>query len=100
MILVFYAFAREVGSFKRRAINPTPLAHEGLRGFHAMVGGKTFSVIGHGIGTRRAAETARRAFDLMPGAELVIGTGVAGALSSELKPGDLILADQNLREPR
>jgi adenosylhomocysteine nucleosidase len=30
----------------------------------------------------------------MPGAELVIGTGVVGALSGELKPGDLILADR------
>ena len=41
-------------------------------------------------------ETARRAFDLMPGAELVIGTGVVGALASGLKPGDLILADRIL----
>jgi len=30
----------------------------------------------------------------MPIAELVIGTGVVGALSRELKPGDLILADR------
>jgi nucleoside phosphorylase len=30
----------------------------------------------------------------MPGAELVIGTGVVGALSSELRPGDLILSDR------
>jgi nucleoside phosphorylase len=30
----------------------------------------------------------------MPGAELVIGTGVVGALWSELRPGDLILADR------
>lgn len=41
-------------------------------------------------------ETARRAFDLMPRAELVIGTGVVGALSNELRPGDLILADRIL----
>ena len=94
MILVFYAFAREVGAFKRRLSDATTLAREGLRGFRGHIGGKEFSVVGHGIGPKRATETARRAFDSMPGAELVIGTGVVGALSSELKPGDLILADR------
>ena len=57
--------------------------------------GKEFAVVGHGIGHRRAAQTARRAFDLIPGAELVIGTGVVGALSSGLKPGDLVLSDRS-----
>jgi adenosylhomocysteine nucleosidase len=94
LILVFYAFAREVGAFKRRVSNPTTLGHESLRGFRGNVGGKTFSVVGHGIGRKRAAEIARRTFDSMPGAELVIGTGVVGALSSELRLGDLILADR------
>jgi adenosylhomocysteine nucleosidase len=94
LIIVFYAFAREVGAFKRRAVNLTAPVHKDLRGFRAVVGGKEFSVIGHGIGQRRAMETARRAFDVMPGAELVIGTGVVGALASGLKPGDLILADR------
>jgi len=94
LILVFYAFAREVGAFKRRISDATTIAHEGLRGFRGHIGGKEFSVVGHGIGPKRAAETARRAFDSMPRAELVIGTGVVGALSSELKPGDLILADR------
>ena len=94
MILVFYAFAREVGAFKRRVIDRTTLVDDGLHGFRGHIGGKTFSVVGHGIGQRRATETARRAFDSIPGAELVIGTGVVGALSRELKPGDLILADR------
>lgn len=96
MIIVFYAFAREVAAFKRRVLNPTSPIHKDLRGFHAVVGGKEFSVIGHGIGRRRAMETARHAFDLMPGAELVIGTGVVGALASGLKPGDLVVADRIL----
>jgi adenosylhomocysteine nucleosidase len=94
LILVFYAFAREVGAFKRRVSDATTIAHGGLRGFRGHLGGKEFSVVGHGIGPKRAAETARRAFDSMSGVELVIGTGVVGALSRELKPGDLILADR------
>ena len=96
MILVFYAFAREIAPFKRRLRNRAPLALDGLHGFRAEIGGKEFAVIGHGIGHRRATEAARRAFDLMPGAELVIGTGVVGALSSGLKPGDLVLSDRVL----
>ena len=94
MILLFYAFAREIAPFKRRLRDRTPLALDGLHGFRAEVGGKELAVVGHGIGHRRATETARRAFDLIPGAELVIGTGVVGALSSGLKPGDLVLADR------
>ncbi len=96
MILLFYAFAREIAPFKRRLRNRAPLALDGLHGFRAEIDGKQFAVVGHGIGHRRAAETARRAFDLMPGAELVIGTGVVGALSSGLKPGDLVLCDRVL----
>ena len=94
MILLFYAFAREIAPFKRRLRNCAPLALDGLHGFRAEIGGKEFAVVGHGIGHRRAAEVARRAFDSMPGAELVIGTGVVGALSSGLKPGDLVLSDR------
>jgi len=96
LILLFYAFAREIAPFKRRLGKRMPLALEGLHGFRAKIGAKDFAVVGHGIGHRHATETARRAFDLMPGADLVIGTGVAGALSSGLKPGDLVLSDRTL----
>ena len=96
MILLFYAFAREIAPFKRRIRSRAPLALNGLHGFRAEIGSKEFAVVGHGIGHRRATDTARRAFDLIPGVELVIGTGVIGALSSGLKPGDLVLADRVL----
>jgi adenosylhomocysteine nucleosidase len=94
VILLFYAFPREVGVFKRRLSMTTTLAYEGLHGFSSIVGDKQFSVIGHGIGNRRARETAQRAFDSMPPADLVIATGVVGALSDNLQPGDLVLADR------
>lgn len=96
MILLFYAFAREIAPFKRRLENIEPLAHDGFHGFRGELGSKTFSVVGHGIGLTMAREKARRAFDSIPSAELVIGTGVVGALSSGLKAGDLILADRIL----
>ena len=94
LIILFHAFAREIAPFKRRQVKRTPLALDGLHGFRAEIGGKEFAVVGHGIGYRRATETTRRAFDSIPGAELVIGTGVVGALSSGLKPGDLVLSDR------
>lgn len=96
MILLFYAFAREIAPFKRRIRNRTSLALDGLHGFRAEMGSKQFAVIGHGIGHQRATDTARRAFDLIPGADLVIGTGVVGALSSGLRPGDIVLSDRVL----
>jgi adenosylhomocysteine nucleosidase len=96
LILLFYAFAREIAPFKRRQVKRAPLALDGLDGFRAEINGKEFAVVGHGIGHRRATEAARQAFDSIPGAELVIGTGVVGALSSGLKPGDLVLSDRVL----
>ena len=96
MILLFHAFSREIAPFKRRLRNRAPLALDGLHGFRAEIGGKEFAVVGHGIGHRRATEAARRALDSIPGAELVIGTGVVGALSGGLKPGDLVLSDRIL----
>jgi adenosylhomocysteine nucleosidase len=96
LILIFYAFAREIAPFKRRLRNRAPLGLTGLQGFRAEIGAKTFAVVGHGIGHRRAADAARNAFDRVRDAELVIGTGVVGALSSGLKPGDLVLSDRVL----
>ncbi len=96
MILLFYAFAREIAPFKRRLQHRAPLALDGLDGFRVEVGGREFAAVAHGIGHKRASETARRAFDLIPDAELVIGTGVVGALSAGLKPGDLVLSDRTI----
>ncbi len=96
MILIFYAFAREIAPFKRRCKIRSPISHRGLHGFTATVAGKQFTVIGHGIGHRRARETAIHAFELVPRPEMIIATGVAGALSSGLEPGDLVLADRLL----
>lgn len=96
MILIFYAFAREIAPFRRRVGNRAPIALEGLQGFRANVGGREIVAVGHGIGHKRAADSVRRAFNQMPVPELVIGTGVVGALSSGLKPGDLIVSERVL----
>jgi nucleoside phosphorylase len=96
MILLFYAFAREIAAFRRRLENRAPLTLRGFNAFRGTLGNKAFAVVGHGIGLAMARDNARRAFDSIADVELVIGTGVVGALTSGLKPGDLVLADRIL----
>ena len=102
MILIFYAFAREAAAFKRRLEGRTALAIDGLRGFRARLGATEIIGIATGLGIRRAADTARLAMQSFASqnlsqnlsTDLVIATGLAGALSEGLKPGDLVLADR------
>jgi adenosylhomocysteine nucleosidase len=94
LILLFYAFAREIAPFKRRLENRRAIEHRDLRGFRAGRGETEILAIATGMGLARARRTARRAFELYPDAELAIGTGVAGALTDGLGPGDLVLADR------
>jgi adenosylhomocysteine nucleosidase len=94
VILIFYAFAREVGAFKRRLADRAALEIDGLRGFRGRLGSAEIVGVATGLGIRRAADTARRALPSFASADLVIATGLAGALSEELQPGDLVLADR------
>ncbi len=94
MILIFYAFAREAAAFKRRLEGRSALGIDGLRGFRARLGATEIAGVATGLGTRRAAETTRRALQSLAPVDLVIATGLAGALSEELQPGDLVLADR------
>jgi adenosylhomocysteine nucleosidase len=94
VILVFYAFERELAPLRRRLKNRRPLEEHGLRGFRSPLAGADVAFIATGIGVERARQAAQRAFEAFPDAELVIGTGVVGALSAGLKPGDLVLADR------
>jgi nucleoside phosphorylase len=94
LILLFYAFAREIAPFKRHLENRRPLEHRELRGFRAARGKTEILAIATGMGLAHARRAARRAFELYPDARLAIGTGVAGALTDGLVPGDLVLADR------
>jgi adenosylhomocysteine nucleosidase len=94
VILIFYAFAREVRAFKRRLKGRAPLGIAGLKGFRAWLGPTQVIAVATGIGTRRAAQAAERALDTIASPALVIATGVAGALSADLRVGDIVLADR------
>jgi adenosylhomocysteine nucleosidase len=51
-------------------------------------------MVATGIGHVRATRTTRHALGEFPATEIVIATGVAGALSEELRPGDLVLTER------
>jgi len=99
VIVIFYAFGREVGALKRKFETRAALEIAGLSGFRGKLGGAEVAAIATGIGTDRAREAARRTFDSLSRDSLsrvdfAISTGVAGALSEGLLPGDLVVADR------
>jgi adenosylhomocysteine nucleosidase len=94
LIIIFYAFSREVGALKRRLRNRAPLNHKGLNGFRIRTEGGEVAFVATGIGMRRAGEIARHALSALPQTNLVIGTGVAGALSGGLRAGDIVIGDR------
>ena len=100
LILVFYAFSREVSTLKRRLRNRTPLNLKGLSGFRIRVEHGEAVFIATGIGMKRARAIARQALAALPETELVIATGVVGALSGGLRPGDIVIADRAMSARR
>ncbi len=94
MIIVFYAFSREVAALKGRFETRSALNVAGLKGFRGRVAGAEVVAVATGMGPERARISSRRTFEQFPRARLAISTGVAGALSEGLVTGDLIVADR------
>ncbi len=102
MILIFHAFRRELSMLESRLADRLPLETAGLPGFRAQLrrGGAEVQAVATGMGPRRARESAARALDALGAADLIISAGVAGALSADLKPGDLVLASRIIEADR
>ena len=94
MLLIFYAFDREIAPLLRRIGERRALDVNGLRGFRGRFGAVDFAAVHTGIGLERARESARRTFDRLTEPELVVATGVVGALTEGLRAGDVVLADR------
>ncbi|GEM_PF-2377038 len=94
MILVFCAFGAELGSLRQLLSDIQPLTRRGLRGFQGFVGGSQVALIATGIGTRRARQAARLAFDCFKDVQWMVTTGVAGALDAALPIGRVVVADR------
>jgi adenosylhomocysteine nucleosidase len=94
VILIFCAFSAELEPIRKRMIAVKALNLKGLKGCYGRIGQAPIALVASGIGMRRAAENARRAFDEIRDVEQVILTGVAGALMDKLEIGDVVLADR------
>jgi adenosylhomocysteine nucleosidase len=97
LILIIYAFSREVSALKRRLKNRTELNLKGLSGFRTRGASGEVVFVATGIGMKRARAVTRQALSALPDTRLVIGTGVVGALSGGLRPGDIVIADRTIR---
>jgi adenosylhomocysteine nucleosidase len=97
MILIFYAFRRELSGLRKRIADRVPLP-TGLRGFKGHIGDEEICLVATGIGVAQARESARRALQTLGRPRLVISTGVAGALAPDLRAGDMVIADRLLLE--
>ena len=94
MTLIFYAFSREVAALKRRLKHRAALHLEGLKGFRAVNGAGEIAFIATGLGMSRSKEVVRLALSEFQHVNFIIGTGIAGALSAGLRPGDIVIADR------
>lgn len=96
MILIFCAFGAELGPLRERLRAKKALGLDELDGCYGTVGLTSVALVASGIGMRRAAASARRVLDEIRGIDLIILTGVAGALADKLEIGDLVMADRLL----
>jgi len=94
VILVFCAFGAEFGPLCARLPDPAPFTREGFIGASGRVNGTPVTLIKTGVGIRRARDTAGRALGALDDINLVVITGVAGALHNELVVGNVVLADR------
>ena len=94
MILIFCAFGAEFEPLRARMRVERALGIEGLKGCYGRIGTTAIALAASGIGMRRARASARRAFDAIRDVDLVILTGVAGALAGHLEIGEVVMADR------
>jgi adenosylhomocysteine nucleosidase len=99
VILLLFAFPAEMEPMRRRLSVATPL-QPGLSGVKGRLGEIELAMLTTGIGIRRARAAAEFAFTHLPKIDLAIATGVAGALSNELKVGDIVVANDLLTRAR
>ena len=94
MILIFCAFGAEFEPLRARLQVEQALRIEGLKGCYGRIGTTPIALAASGIGMRRAQASAQRAFAEIRDVDLVILTGVAGALADNLEIGEVVMADR------
>ncbi|MGH7934493.1 MAG: hypothetical protein ACREQN_15210, partial [Candidatus Binataceae bacterium] len=93
MILILCAFSAELNPMRSLVMAESSLERHGLNGFRGRIGDAEVAMVTTGIGMRRARAGAKLAFDKLGSADLVVATGVAGALSNRLAVSHMVVAD-------
>jgi adenosylhomocysteine nucleosidase len=94
MILVFCAFGAEFESLRTLLTTKASLNDCGLRGFRGRIGDTPVALVKTGVGFRNARDATVRAVETLNDIQLVVMTGVAGALRDDLPIGRVVLADK------
>lgn len=94
MILILCAFGAEFGPLRSRLENVRRLRTESVRGCEGLIGGNRAILLTVGVGVLNARANSARAMDSLSGIDLVVITGVAGALIDGLAVGRPVLADK------
>jgi adenosylhomocysteine nucleosidase len=94
VILIFCAFGAELQPLRALVRAEKALGINGLEGCYGTIGITGVALAASGIGMRRAQASARRALEEIRGVDVIILTGVAGALADNLEIGDVIMADR------
>lgn len=94
MILIFCAFGAEMQPLRARIADESLLGKDGLSGYYGRIGNTKVALVetGEEYGDREA--TVAHALDTLGDIELVVTTGVAGALREDLALGAVVLADR------
>jgi adenosylhomocysteine nucleosidase len=99
MILIFCAFKAEADPIRRRFSAEASLADSELDGHQGRIGEIPAVLVATGIGMRRSRIAAARALDVLRPIELVVISGVAGALREDLTVGQIVLSDRFFTRP-
>lgn len=92
-ILIVSAFAEELGALVGRLDGSERRRIGGLAVTEGLLGGREVCLAAAGEGRRLAANALGRLLpELAP--EAILGVGVAGGLTADLRPGDLVLGER------
>jgi nucleoside phosphorylase len=94
MILIFCAFNAEAHPIRRRFSAGSSLTESALDGYQGRIGDIPAVLVATGIGMRRSRIAAVRALDVLRPIDLVVISGVAGALRQDLTVEQIVLSNR------
>jgi len=94
MVLIFVALRAESYPIYARLSERRALPNSNLAGYYGRIGGVPVALVTTGMGPRNARISSGRALDSLREIDLVMMSGVAGALRSDLTIGQVVLSER------